>query len=88
LDALTRLGDCKQFGKMPLTPEEDALCHQLEEVESELHRSAAVVIRRMAGEIDALWDRVNHLHRVIRGDYGDASSVAEEMQQLQRRAGE
>ena len=70
--------------KMPLTPQESALCRQLEQVENEFHRSAADVIRRMAGEIDALWDRVNHLHRVIRGEYGDPSSIAEGMQRLEQ----
>ena len=58
-----RIVDAESSSGMPLTPEEDALCQQLEQqVDSEIARSAAALIRRMASEADGLWDRLNQVY--------------------------
>jgi hypothetical protein len=79
--------DAESRSGMPLTPEEDALCQQLEQqVDSEIARSAAALIRRMASEADGLWDRLNQVYMALRGEIGEESVIHEEIRRLKQRA--
>jgi hypothetical protein len=49
---------------MPLTPEQEALCERLENVES--MSTAAALIRQQAHEIDDLWDRLSRAYALVR----------------------
>jgi hypothetical protein len=59
---------------MPLTPQQDALCHKLEQQLGPEGLDAASIIRQQASEIDGLWDRLNHAYMVMRENIGDVPS--------------
>ena len=49
--------------RMPLSPEQEALCERVEKGEPE--PGAAALIRQQAQEIDALWDRLSHAYALF-----------------------
>jgi hypothetical protein len=71
---------------MPLTPQQDALCHKLEQQLGPEDLDAASIIRQQASEIDDLWDRLNHAYMVMRENIGDHSHLRAEVDQLRRLA--
>jgi hypothetical protein len=68
---------------MPLTPDEEALCQRLEQhSDSEVGKPAAALIRRMAGEVDDLWDRLSQVYMALRGEIGEDSPIWEEVRRM------
>ena len=72
---------CKARGltRMPLSPEQEALCERVEKGEPE--PGAAALIRQQAQEIDALWDRLSHAYALVRRE-SPAEMIQEEMEAL------
>jgi hypothetical protein len=64
---------------MPLSPEQEALCERLENVES--MSTAAALIRQQAHEIDDLWDRLSRAYALVRRE-SPAQMIQDEMEQL------
>jgi rubrerythrin len=64
---------------MTLSPEQEALCERLENVES--MSTAAALIRQQAHEIDDLWDRLSRAYALVRRE-SPAEMIQEEMEQL------
>ena len=64
---------------MPLSPEQEALCERLANVES--MSTAAALIRQQAHEIDDLWDRLSRAYALVRRE-SPAEMIQEEMEQL------
>jgi hypothetical protein len=68
---------------MPLMPEDEALCERLEQhSDSEIGKPAAALIRRMAGEVDDLWDRLSQVYMALRGEIGEDSPIWEEVRRI------
>jgi hypothetical protein len=63
--------------RMPLSPEQEALCERVEKGEPE--PSAAALIRQQAHEIDDLWDRLSHAYALVRRET-PAEMIQEEME--------
>ena len=72
---------CPALGltRMPLSPEQEALCERVEKGEPE--PGAAALIRQQAQEIDALWDRLSHAYALVRRE-SPAEMIQEEMEAL------
>ena len=65
--------------RMPLSPEEEVLCEQLEKGEPDPR--AAALIRQQAHEIDDLWDRLSRAYALVRQE-SPAEMIQEEMEAL------
>src|SRR4029077_16590010 len=65
--------------RMPLSPEQEALCERVEEGEPDPR--AAALIRQQAREIDDLWDRLSRAYALVRQE-SPAEMIQDEIEQL------
>ena len=66
--ALSQLEVASQERAVPLSRQDQELCQRLEKRQEPIAAAAAARIRRLAGEVDELWDRLSRVYARMRGE--------------------
>ena len=66
--ALSQLEVASQERAVPLSRQDQELCQSLEQRQEPIAAAAAAQIRRLAREVDELWDRLSRVYARMRGE--------------------